>query len=96
MKSAEQEVERPDDTVGGDLAVAVDLLRRLVRGKSFDPGFGGLQVSVGEPEPGVIECTVDITGDTPADRDAIKAKFKKKDGWTCTNTGDKTATCTNP
>jgi hypothetical protein len=73
----------------------IDVMRRVVRGRSFGPGFDGISVSVGESKPGVVYCKVDIEGDTAADRDKIKAKFKKSEGWTCKNTGDKTATCTN-
>jgi hypothetical protein len=98
----ESEKHRANDDVASDVAAGIEVLRRLVRGKHHRHGFKGIEVSVGpakgggEQEPGVIYCKVKIEGDTPGDRDKIKGKFPAKEGWTCTNTGDKTATCTNP
>jgi len=101
---ATSEKHRADEDLASDIAAAIDILPRLVRGRHFHhhDGLKGIEVSVGpargddDHDPEVIYCKVKIEGDTKADRDAIKAKFPSKDGWTCTNTGDKTATCTNP
>jgi hypothetical protein len=87
MKSADQE----------GVASAIAVLPTLVRAMRHDPGLEGFHLHITNPQgSGVIDCKVTIEGDTTADRDKIKAKFPAKDGWTCTNTGDKTATCSNP
>jgi hypothetical protein len=80
------------------LEAVLGVFPTILRGRSLDRGVQDLdfQVVQDPKEPGVVYCKVDITGDTRADRDAIKKKFKSSEGWTCTNTGDKTATCTNP
>jgi hypothetical protein len=91
-----EKITRGDDDVASDVAAVIDLLPRVLRGKSFGSGFDGLQVSVEEPKPGVVYCVVTINGDNKADRDAIKAKFPKSEGWTCKDKSDKKAVCTNP
>jgi hypothetical protein len=90
-----------DVVEASDLSAAIDILPRIVRGRRLPRGIKGVKVDVGPAsgkgqEPGVAYCKVTIEGDTTKDRDAIKAKFTKSEGWTCTNTGAKTATCTNP
>jgi len=102
---ATSEKLRADEDLVSDLTAAIDILPRLVRGRHFHPhdGVKGIEVSIG-PAKGddqgseVVYCTVSIKGDTSADRDAILVKVKKAlgPGWTCTNTGDKTAECSNP
>ena len=96
---ARRDDELADDSLASDVAAAIGVLRRVARGRVFDPGLDGIVVTIGgEGEPGnfVVYCQVDIKGDTTADRDKIKKKFPKSEGWTCTNTGDTTATCKNP
>ena len=92
-KSAEQKGNRAYEGVASVIAA----LRKLVRKRRLDPGLERIDLHVKEhpQEPGVIYCKVDIKGDTKADRDAIKAKFPASEGWTCKNTGETTATCTN-
>jgi hypothetical protein len=87
---------KKDVGLASDVAAVIDLFPRIVRGRAFEPGFDGIKVSVEEPKPGVVYCTVTIKGDTQADRDAIKAKFPESEGWKCKDTGKTTATCSNP
>ena len=90
--------KKGDRGYDASLEAVLGVFPTLVRGKSLDRGAADLDFQIGQDpkEPGVVYCKVDITGDNPADRDRIKAKFKASEGWTCKNTGDKTATCTNP
>jgi hypothetical protein len=98
-KSDEQKGNRAYQGSASDVVSAIaESLRRLVRGRRFDPGLVRIDLNIKEDsqEPGVLECQVDIKGDTTADRDRILKKFPASEGWTCKNTGEKTATCTNP
>jgi hypothetical protein len=98
----ESEEYRADEGVASDIAAAIDILRRLVRGKRLDHGLKGIKVSIGGvstggQEPGVIDCKVTIQADSAANLKTIKGKFPKKDGWKCTDGADgKSSVCTNP
>jgi hypothetical protein len=102
---ATSEKHRADEDLVSDLTAVIDILPRLVRGRHFHhhDGVKGIEVSIGPAKgddqgPEVVYCKVSITGGTSAERDKILGKVKKAlgEGWTCTNTGDTTAECTNP
>jgi hypothetical protein len=95
---ATSEKHRADEDLASDVVAGIDVLERLTHGKHLSR-LESIRVSIGPAEPDqggpkFAECQVDIKGDTKGDRDTIKKIFTDK-GWSCTNTGDKTATCTS-
>jgi len=95
----ESEKHRADEDVASDIASAIDILRRLVRGKHLDHGLKGIKVSIGGnvstggQGPGVIDCKVTIEADSAADLKTIKTKLGA--GWTCTDGKNNTSVCIN-
>jgi hypothetical protein len=100
---ATSEKNRADEDLASDLAAAIDILPRLLRGRHLHHhhGLKGIRVDVGPAKgddqgPEVIDCKVTIEADDAASLKAIKGKFKASDGWTCTDGKNNTSVCTNP
>jgi hypothetical protein len=97
MESAHKQGKRVYKAGAKDVVSATAALRRIVRAGHSEAGLAGIDIRIkgDHQQPGVVECVVDIHGDTQEDAEDIAERYEDE-GWTCQSSGPTDVRCTSP